>query len=78
MKFVSVIIGLLGGALLGALIGFVVQSVTNQVGWSLTLGAGGACAGAYFAALRASSGKYVWRSRPAPAPVEAGGDARSA
>ena len=60
----SVYAGLVLGALAGALLGFLVDQLTGQAGWSLTLGSLGACLGALWAGLRRAEGKLLGPSRP--------------
>lgn len=66
----SVYLGLLLGTVAGALIGFGIQAASGQAGWSLTVGALGACGGSLWAALRRADGKLLGPARAAPEPVK--------
>jgi membrane associated rhomboid family serine protease len=62
----SVYVATAFGAVAGGLLGFGVQLITGQDGWVIVLGALGANAGAFLAALRRADGLPVWRVRPLP------------
>jgi F0F1-type ATP synthase assembly protein I len=70
LKFlISAYAGLVFGAMVGALIGFAVQQAIGQSGWSLVVGALGACLGSFWAGLRRAEGKPLWRVRTEPPPA---------
>ena len=63
--FVSVVAGMVVGAVLGGLLGYVVQLATSQAGWALVVGAGGCCLGGFWAALLRAAERVIWRPRTA-------------
>jgi hypothetical protein len=61
--FLSVMIGMVAGALVGGVVGAGVELVTHQTGWALVVGTLGANGGAFWAAMRRADGKAIWRER---------------
>ena len=59
--FISVVVGLLLGAVAGGLLGFLWQGTVKQEGWALVIGALGACAGAWWGGIRRTEGKLLFR-----------------